>query len=43
MLLRPYHLFMMNQGMPSQLQRLVLVKICDKHDMQIFCSDESYY
>ena len=35
MLLRPYHLLMMNQGMPPQLQRLVLLKICDKHDMQI--------
>ena len=33
MLLRPYHLLMMNQGMPPQLQRLALLKICDKHDM----------
>ena len=35
MLLRLYHLLMMNQGMPPQLQRLALLKICDKHDMQI--------
>ena len=34
-LLRPYHLLMMNQEMPPQLKRLALLKICDKHDMQI--------
>ena len=33
MLLHPYHLFMMNQGMPPQLQRLALLKICNQHDM----------
>ena len=33
MLLRPYHLLMTNQWMPSQLKRLVLHKICDKPDM----------
>ena len=35
MLLRPYHLLMTNQGMPPQLKRLALLKICDKHDMEI--------
>ena len=35
MLLRPYHLLMMNQGMSPQLKCLALLKICDKHDMQI--------
>ena len=35
MLLHPYHLLMTNQWMPFQLKCLVLLKICDKHDMQI--------
>ena len=35
MLLRLYHLLMMNQRMPLQLKSLALLKICDKHNMQI--------
>ena len=35
MLPHMYHLLMTNQGMSHQIKCLVLLKVCDKYDMQI--------